>query len=289
MTMTCLSCHAETSNGLNLCSVCRYRITAVLDFLTIYFRNLSRWRPARADTSRPVPGSRPPAGALTETTTNDGEHKIDRALSEVGADLTMWAGKLVYDRPDLQLPDRDHEADTAADTCTLLSANLTTIATLDWAGDFITRAAAHENRLRNLTEQVVPGWYAGLCRRCNAPTHVVPGLTWVKCGTCGVSTAARDHLETVLEEARDWVAPPRRVAEALVCLLDGEPSVNRLHERIRKWGTRGPDNGGVPTTRRVDADGDPIGPKRYRLGDVLDRIFTDTTLPTSAHDTKEPA
>lgn len=287
--MTCLSCHADTSNGLNLCSICTYKLTAVLDMLALHFRNLSRWRPARADTSRPVPGSRPPAGALTETTDDAGEHKIDRALSEVSSDLSTWAGKLVYHRTDLQLPDRDHEADTATDTCTLLSSNLATIATLEWAGDLVTRASAHENRLRKLSEQLVPGWYAGACRRCASPTHVIPGHTWVTCGTCGVTTAARDHLETILDEARDWVASPRRIAEALVCLLDGEPSINRLHERIRKWGTRGPDHGGVHTTRRVDEDGDPVGPKLYRLGDVLDRMFTDLTLPSSAHDTREPA
>jgi hypothetical protein len=70
------------------------------------------------------------------------------------------------------------------------------------------------------------------------PTYVVPGLTWVTCRACGSTTYARDHLETILTEASDWIARPKALAEAIVALVDTEQSVPRLHERIKKWGHR---------------------------------------------------
>jgi hypothetical protein len=62
-----------------------------------------------------------------------------------------------------------------------------------------------------------------------------------------------------------------RMAEALVALIDTEQSVPRLHKRISKWGEREQ----IDTVRRTDADGDAIGPKRYRLGQVLDRLLAE--------------
>lgn len=76
-----------------------------------------------------------------------------------------------------------------------------------------------------------------------------------------------------------------RLAEAIVALIDTEQSVPRLHKRISKWGetrTRKVKRDGetikitVPprltSHRKRDTDGDLVGPKRYRLGDVLDLI-----------------
>lgn len=259
-TMTCLSCQATTDNGLVLCERCRASASVYLEFLPVYFRNLARWRPGRAG-SRPVPASREPA-TLGQGV---GDDRVSRALDEVGNDITTWARCLADDRG-VDLPSRDDEGSTIAALCRTLTENLTSIATLSWAGEFVGVMARHEATLRALTEKVAPGWYAGACKRCGFATHVVPGLTWVTCGACGVTTYARDHLDTVLDEARGWVARPMRLAEAAVALLDTEMSVPRLHKRISKWGER----------EQIDVvrDGN-YDPKRYRFGEVLDKLLSE--------------
>lgn len=270
--MNCYHCGAETSNGLALCEACRVAASVYLEYLPVYFRNLARWRPGRAG-SRQVPSSREPQG-LTPV----GNDRIGNALNEAGSALTTWARMLENDRG-LVAPQADDESDQVAVLCRWLNEHLTSIATLEWCGDFIRRRqddedecdsiGHHEYRLRKLTLSVVPGWYAGACRRCQTSTYVIPGLTWVTCGGCGNTTFARDHLETILTEARGWVAPPMRLAETLVALIDTEQSVPRLHKRISKWGEREQ----VTPLRRLDADGDEVGPKRYRFGEVLDALL----------------
>lgn len=284
----CLHCGAETSNGLALCELCRMHAAKVLEFLPVYFRNLARWRPGRAG-SRPVPGSRIPSSIG-----NVADDRVSRALDEAGNALTTWARKLTEDRG-IPAPVADDEAAQMAALCRWFAEHLTSIATLDWCGDFICNErhpkgvecdglGHHEWKLQNLTLNVAPGWYAGGCTQvledgstCDAPTHVVPGLTWVTCLSCGATTYARDHLDVVLDEARGWVARPMRLAEALVALLDTEQSVPRLHKRISKWGERGQ----IEALRQADPDGDPVGPKRFRLGDVVDLLQSEGQTRTS--------
>lgn len=280
--MKCYSCGAETSNGLALCDLCQRGAGINLEFLPVYFRNLARWRPGRAG-SRPVPGSRVLYDGPTSSGTGD---RISDALDATANMLTTRARELCDDRPHLarlldrlaaaRAEERIDEAQAVAWLCKGFERFLVSVATLDWCGDFVRDLGHHEHVLRSLTEVSVPGWYAGACARrvsmeaaCGAPTYVVPGLTWVTCGACGTTTYARDHLETILDEARGWVARPMRLAEAAVALLDTELSVPRLYERIKKWEQREKIEG----IRRLDADGDPVGPKRYRFGDVLDRLF----------------
>lgn len=278
MSTNCLHCGAETSNGLALCDLSQRKASDVLDAIPVYFRNLARWRPGRAG-PRPVPGSR----VLYDGERHDGSSdRIARALEDVGNDVAGWARVLHEDRG-IELPDTDSEADQIAACCDLLAHHLTSVATLEWAGEFVRKLVGHERRLDALTD-VVPGWYAGGCKQvrtleghlCGSGVYVVPGLTWVTCRACGSTTAARDHLETVLEEARDWVARPKHLAEALVALLDTEQSVEKLWGRIRKWESLG----WITAYRRIDQDGDPAGPKRYRLGDVLDLTFGVADAPT---------
>lgn len=261
---SCLHCYATTNNGLALCERCRMAASVNLEFLPVYFRNLARWRPGRAG-GRPVPGSREPAGAFTTPAGN--QDRVSRALDDAGTVIAEWAKK-VADARNIELPEQGDEAETVTAYCRMLTESLTRIALFDWAGEFVRVMAHHEGLLRTLTERVAPGWYAGACRRCDLGTYVVPGLTWVTCNGCGATTYARDHLDTILDEARGWVARPMRIAEATVALVDTEMSVPRLYERIKKWEQREKITG----LRRTDTDGDPIGPKRYRFGDVLDRI-----------------
>lgn len=256
--MNCLHCTAPTTNGLALCDRCQIAASVILEYLPVYFRNLARWRPGRAG-ARPVPGSREPR----DFSESRGGDRIGSLLNEVGGAVSTWARMLNDDR-DIELPDQADEAATVADLCRLFAEHLTTIATLEWCGEFLAELSDQEARLRKVTEQSVPGWYAGECRQCATPTHVIPGLTWVTCGSCGTTTYARDHLDVVLVEARGWVARPMRMAEALVALIDTEISVPRLHKRISKWGERGR----IETVRAADHM-----PKRFRLGDVLDRLL----------------
>lgn len=270
--MNCLHCGATTSNGLALCELCQRKAATDLEFLPVYFRNLARWRPpARPNGSIGMSGQ-----WLIQRGETEGS-LIGQALARSANDLSTWVRALTDDREAQAPGDCESEAATVAVMCEWLIAHLTSIATLEWAGQFVRDVDRHERTLRGLTETMVPGWYAGSCRRrvapetdedsglCGAPTYVVPGLTWVTCSACGSTTYARDHLETVIDEAADWVAQPMRIAEALVVLIDTELSIPRLHKRISKWGERGR----IDPLRRMDSDGDPTGPKRYRFGDVL--------------------
>lgn len=310
--MMCNHCGANVDSGLLLCGLCQRKAATILDYLPVYFRNLARWRPGRT-ASRPVPGSRVLYQGDEDTRRDSTGDRISDALEDTAKQLTIWAHVLVDARPYLgrllnrlaaaREAERVDDAQVVAWLCAGFARHLTSVATLDWCGEFVRTLDHHERRLRALTETAVPGWYAGACRRCGSATYVVPGLTWVTCNgriavdvdddgdpvydRCGLTTYARDHLEVVLDEARDWVAPPMRIAEAVVALVDTEQSVPRLHKRISKWGeerkVRAVRDGQrvtvtVPpklrTYRRHDADGDEVGPKRYRLGDVVDLLRT---------------
>lgn len=271
--MACLHCGATTHNGLVLCELCRYKVSDILANLPIHFRNLARWKPGKAG-SRAVPGSRVLWDGETRSESPD---RISRAIDEVGNDVTTWARALADDRG-IEVPDAETEVDAIVAACGWLSQHLTSVGTLEWAGEFVDSMDKAERRLSSLTIAVVPGWYAGECKRktrmateeddgiCGTPTFVVPGLTWVTCGACGTTTYARDHLDTIIEEARDWVARPMRMAEALVALLDTELSVPRLHKRISKWGERE----AITVLRR-----EPHHPKKFVFGEVLDVLFNE--------------
>jgi len=306
--MNCLHCTAPTTNGLALCDMCQRKAETCLTYLPVYFRNLARWRPGRAG-SRPVPGSRVLYdGTVRGAGTGD---KISDTLDEALTALTTWARALVADRTfarpltfaNAVLSDdlSDEVAEALVDDralavtwlCVGLEHHLTSVATLEWCGEFVRDLGGHETRLRALTETMVPGWYAGLCGRqlsketkCDAPTYVVPGLTWVTCRACGSTTYARDHLETVLTEAREWIARPKALAEAVVALVDTEQSVPRLYTRIRQWAHQGD----IESIRRTTRDYEYIaetkqfvvvdsetGPARYRMGEVLDRVLVRDT------------
>lgn len=255
-------CQAETTNGLALCDLCQFKAAAIFEVLPIYFRNLARWRPGSAGI-RGVPGSRQPTSGATAAT-----DRVSRALDEAGNAVVTWARALAEDRFDGDLPASGDEAGSVKVACWFLTSNLTSVATLDWCGRMLANLTEHEANLAKLTTEVAPGWYAGACRVCSTDTFVVPGLTWVTCRGCGSTTYASDHIETVLNEARGWVARPLRIAEAIVALVHTEGSAPRLHKRISKWGERGK----VATHRATDADGDEVGPKRFRMGDVLDML-----------------
>lgn len=299
----CLHCGAETSNGLALCELCRRAVVVNLEFIAVYFRNLSRWRPGRAGT-RDVPGSREPRIPLP----TEGD-AVSRALDESHADLTGWARALADDRPGMaRVIERilaGDEEPAARLLCVLFARRLDSLSTLEWVGEFARGTQRIETRLGALTVQCVPGWYAGACRTCGNATYVVPGLTWATCNgitgwtsgerptpiRCGATTYAADHLDIVLEEAREWVGRPKALAEALVALLDTEMSVPRLYTRIRQWAFVG-DLDPIRFTAREYAWDDglekvvvvdqKVGPARYQLGQVLDLSLRNTRAAKEA-------
>lgn len=294
----CLHCGAETNNGLALCALCSRMASTILEFLPVYFRNLARWRPGRAG-ARPVPGSRVLYdGSVRGVGTGD---RISDTLDATANALTTWARALVEDRPYLaRLLDRlsaaksaetIDEAQMVAWLCVGFERYLTSISTLDWCGEFVRDLGRHEESLCALTQTSMPGWYAGACRRCEASTYVVPGLTWVTCGMCGITTHVGDHLEAILDEARTWVARPKPIAEAIVALVDTEASVPKLYTRIRQWAYVGDIQPIRRTTRgyvwsveeeRVVIGPEEVGHARYRLGDVLDVLLSRDTRASTA-------
>ncbi|MGZ4530744.1 MAG: hypothetical protein ACXVXP_00160 [Mycobacteriaceae bacterium] len=289
--MSCYHCGASVDNGLALCDLCQRKARAIFDVLPIYFRNLARWRPGRAG-ARPVPGSRVLYDG--ETRGDQTGDRISDRLDEAANALTTWARQLADARPYLgrlldrlalaKREERIDEAQMVAWLCKGFDRYLTSVATIDWCGEFLRDLDHHETVLRGLTETSVPGWYAGGCKRCDSGTYVVPGLTWVTCGGCGVTTYARDHLEMILDEARPWVAAPKAIAQAIVALLDTEASVPRLHERMKKWAQREKITAIYRTERSITfvVEGDEVVPRwaevaagrpRYQLGEVLDLLF----------------
>src|SRR5690606_37617654 len=180
---------------------------------------------------------------------------------------------ILLDEMSADLPD---EVQVVTRLSAYFEEHLTSITTLDWCGEFVRTLSQHEVTLRLLTERVAPGWYAGGCRSCGSGTYVVPGITWVTCGGCGATTYARDHLEVVLNEARDWVARPKALAEAVVALVDSEQSVVKLNERIRRWSHLE----WLQPVRPLDERGRPTGIKSYRFGDVLDLALGVADAPT---------
>lgn len=274
----CLSCGTETTNGLALCDLCRRAATTYLEFIPVHFGNLARWRPGRAG-SRPVPGSREPHGALG---VSQGD-RVARCLDEVGNDLTTRVRQLVDDRG-VEVPYAADETNTVRVACWLLNENLVSISTLDWCGDLVTDLRQIEGRLRRMSEQVVPGWYAGACRTCGTSTYVMPGVTWVTCQGCGATSHVTTHLEVVLTEARGWVARPKALAEAVVALIDTELSVPKVYARIRQWAAADHLTPTLATKRDYEWSVEEerfvvatvtTGHARYHFGQVLDMVLAE--------------
>jgi hypothetical protein len=285
MSTTCLHCGAETSNGLALCNLCQEGAKGYLTDVPIFFRNLARRvRPGRPNGSLSSGGR---GGGDSDEA--DNHTLIQRALSHAVNDLTTWTRALTDDRG-VESPDAATEAEMVATLCAFLAEHMSSIATLGWAGQFVHDIARHEKALRQLSVDAVLGWYAGACRQptgrdmdgvehtCGADIHVVPGLTWVTCQSCGTTTHAADHLPVILEEATDWIGTTRSIAEAVVALVDTEESPRALRERIKKWDQRGRITA-LERPTRINGLGDeiPVGPKRFRLGDVLELTLTTET------------
>lgn len=297
----CDHCGAETTNGLALCTHCRELFVYLLGFVPIYYRNLNRWKPSSAASERRSSKSKSlvqemarvldtgrPFGKPSSLEAAASFDRIGRLLDETHAEYVGWLRALANDRPQLEpliarILTFDEER-TVRLACALLVKRVDTLTTLPWIRDLMHGVIESEKTLRVQTARDGGGWYAGECRWCKTKTYVTPGLSWVTCLGCDATTAARDHLEIILEEARDWTARPKPLAEALVALVDTEQSVPRLYERIHKWGQR---EKITPlrrmtrahvfdiTTEGIVVATQEVGHAKYRLGEVLDVLMVE--------------
>jgi len=249
-----------------------------LEWTPVHFRNLARLKsPPRLNAS--LPRWEPPSVREAEPVKrrSGGLVQIGNALSLAHADLVGWAQSLREDRPQLAdeldaLGSLDEPGFVTA-FCGLLVDHVSTLLTLPWCGELLAGLTRMERRLGRLSDEWVPGWYAGKCE-CGTACYVEPGVTWVTCPGCGATTAASDHIDVILREAADWCARPKGTAgkpgiAEVVVALTRETSVTTVANRIRNWHKYG----GLMACYAVDRDGDPIpNAKLYRLGDIIDRL-----------------
>lgn len=268
--MSCTFCTAEVTNGLALCARCQRTLRQALTNTAAYFTDVDRIRPGQRVRVRSSYQSTPPPGLLVV------RDPIADALDHVATIVFGWARNLEDDRPGIPtLP-------TATERrCGWLESHVPSIATLEWAGECLREMLDCERTLRRILDKADTGWYAGMCgneigRETTEDGEVLPvtcerhlygtvGTSWVRCPECGRTWDSGARRKVMIEEARDEHAPVSVIANAVVGLIDGEHSVQRLANRIDQWVTREKLTSlGV----RVLADGKPH--RVYRLGDVFD-------------------
>lgn len=267
--LKCLHCEAAT-NGVVLCKRCRTTLTIALQNVGSYHADLFSLGATIRVTGRRS-GTSDPTGASVNAFR--GEPPVERAAAEATTILVAWVRALLDDRPGLTCP-----ADSVAATSEFLRANIPSIVTLEWAGEFMRQMLELEGSLHGIVSRGQGAtWSAGICGArtgaevddwCPHDLVVKPGQRYVRCGACGHSWPVGERRKRIIEEAREKLLPVSTIAKVAVTLLDGEPSVQRLEARLNKWVERGQlEDYGV----RVLTHGQQ--PRRvYRLGDVMDKL-----------------
>lgn len=273
----CLSCHAETSNGLALCDRCRHTFSVACVNTAAYFTDVDRIRPGRRVKVRAAYQSTPPPGSEVFV------DAIGEALDHAATIVFGWCRNLEDDRPGLTMPDITERR------CGWLESHVVTIGTLEWAGECLREMRDCERMLRRILDRADTGRYAGLCGNeigredtpdgpqtvaCERHLYVSAGSSWVVCPECGRTWNAEERREAMLAVARKELAPVRTIARVVVALTD-EPSAERLTRRIEQWVRREQlrDYG----VRVLDGH-----PRRvYRIDDVL-RLVTGEMRPRDA-------
>lgn len=261
----CLSCGAESSNGLTFCDRCRETFTVACVNVAAYFADVDRIRPGERVKVRSAYRSSPPPGVDAP------RDPISDALDYVATIVYGWCQNLEDDRGASGLPA------TTELRCGWLEHHRDSIATLEWAGECLRELLDCERMLRRILDKADTGRYAGVCGNeigrqevdgevspvyCARHLYGTVGTAWVTCPECGRCWDGEERRERMRKDAANELAPVRTIARIVVELTD-EPSVERLIRRIEKWVDRGqlPDYG----VRVLDGR-----PRRvYRIGDVL--------------------
>lgn len=273
--MKCLHCTAELTNGLALCETCQQTFRVALTNVAAFYADVLRIQPGqRVKVRSAYRSTPPPAVAVTFD-------PVTVATGYVDAIVIGWVRNLLDDRPGIGEPPSD-----VARACGWLEHHVPSIATLEWGAEALREMLECERRLQRLVDRSDTGWYAGICGNeigraviseaegaevvtltCPRNLYGTMGTSWVRCAECGRMWDAGQRREVMLREARDESAPVSVIARAVVGLLDTEPSVQRLTNRIDQWVSR---KKLVSMGVRVLADGKPH--RVYRLGDVFDLL-----------------
>lgn len=272
--MTCKWCQADVTNGLALCARCQTTLSTACVNVAAYFADVDRIRPGQRIKVRSTYRSTPPPGLIPQT------DPIAEALDYVASIVWGWCENLCDDRPVGAMPA------TTERRCGWLESHIPSIATLEWAAECLRELLDCERRLRRILDKADTGWYAGMCGNeigreevdgetvqltCERHLYGTAGTSWVRCPKCGRTWDSAARREVMLREAREFHAPVTVIASAVVGLVDGEHSVQRLANRIDQWVSRKKLHDlGV----RVLADGKPH--RVYRLGDVFDLLGLET-------------
>lgn len=265
--LKCLHCTAAT-NGVVLCKRCRTTLTVSLQNVASYHGGLFSLGGMMSVRAGKRSGTADPTGTTAGAV--QVEPAVERMAFETRNHLSTWTRVLLDDRPGLRSP-----GDTVIETSAFLRTNLRSIATLEWAGEFMRTNLDLERRLHRLISQGQGHWYAGICAArtgpevddwCPQDLFVHPGQTYVRCKGCGHSWSVAQRRTQILEQARGTLLPVAVIARAAVSLLDGEPSVQRLEARLRKMVERG-------QLEIIDVQVFDGRPRRvYQLGEVIDRL-----------------
>lgn len=273
--MNCLSCTATTT-GVTLCARCRTTAEVALQIIARSHRELFSLGTPTQVRRRSGPAD-PTASAVTVRV----QDTVEAAAAGTMSMLAAWVDRLLAAKPSLRRPAATVTASTA-----FLHRHLRTIAVHEWAGDFLRELLATEKRLNHLVSRHQGHWYAGICGArtgtqvddwCPRDLFVHPGNSFIRCPGCGTYWSVEQRRTQVIEQARETLLPVSVIALAAVTLLDGEPSVQKLENRLRQWVARGQlEDYGV----RVLGAGQQ--PRRvYRLGDVIDRLIGEASGVTT--------
>lgn len=267
MTTTCRSCTATVSNGLALCENCTQTLRVALVNVAAFYTDALGITPGQRVKVRSAYKSTPPPGA---------EPRFDPVAATTGyvdAVVDGWCRNLTDDRPGIGTPPGD-----TAKACGWLESCVSSIVTLEWAGEILREMLDLERALQRLLDKSDTGKFAGICGNeigrevdddgltvsltCPRGLYRTESSPWVRCPECGRTWDAEQRRVKMRADAADELAPIRTIARVVVGLTD-EVSQERLTRRIEQWVHREQlQDYGV----RV-LDGQPR--RVYRIGDVL--------------------
>jgi hypothetical protein len=164
--LTCLHCTATITNGLALCERCQQTLRVALVNAAAYYADLDRIRPGSRVKVRSTYVSSPPPGADPAT------DKIAATIEAVDNTVSTWTRALIDDRPQAGPP----PANTGS-ALGWLESHVPSIATLEWANEFVRDVMAAEKTMRRVLDRSDTGWYAGKCGATLTPERPHDGFT----------------------------------------------------------------------------------------------------------------
>jgi hypothetical protein len=268
--MTCLYCTAETSNGLALCDRCQNTLRTSFVNVAAYYGDVDNIQPGQRVKVRSAYQSTPPPEV------KPGADRISETLDHTAVIIIGWARNLADDRPMAgEMPT------TLVRVCGWLESYVTSIATLEWAGECLREVMDCERRLRHILDKADTGQFAGVCANevgredvdgesvpvlCERGLYSTKSSRWVTCPECGRCWDAKQRRAIMRAQAEDRVAPVRVLAKIVVGMTD-EVSEEKLIRSIENWVARPAESPKLKSagTRYLDGRLRTV----YRVGDVL--------------------